>query len=315
MREPAKWLALVQLGYVIGFAAGVQALQSSARVPAALRRPLPVVAMLLPLAVLPALAWGLGGRVSTTDYPDQLGCRGRAARPGAGPAAVPALARLPAVPLHRRTARWRPRPRALLPRPGPVEQRRRGGATPLGLHVEAAGGHGRARRRRRGARLRRHRSPTSVSPTSPSPAVSRTTATRGWREQPGSPGPRRPDLRRSTGSTCRSRAWTALDVRRAGAVHRRARGPGHGHRPRRVLDRLAAGRRGPARATPEGTIAFEVGAERAADRLPHRGRASGSASSSVSRRSCVILVAGLVEHRADLRPRAQRDATGRTLDA
>ena len=69
MREPAKWLALVQLGYVIGFAAGVQALQSSVRVPAALRRPLPVVAMLLPLAVLPALAWGLGGRVSTTEYP------------------------------------------------------------------------------------------------------------------------------------------------------------------------------------------------------------------------------------------------------
>lgn len=69
MREPAKWLALVQLGYVIGFAAGVQALQSSVRVPAALRRPLPVLAMLLPLAVLPALAWGLGGRVSTTEYP------------------------------------------------------------------------------------------------------------------------------------------------------------------------------------------------------------------------------------------------------
>ena len=69
MREPAKWLALVQLGYVIGFAAGVQALQSSARVPAGLRRPLPVAAMLLPLAVLPALAWGLGGRVSTTEYP------------------------------------------------------------------------------------------------------------------------------------------------------------------------------------------------------------------------------------------------------
>ena len=69
MREPAKWLALVQLGYVIGFAAGVQALQTSVRVPAPLRRPLPVVAMLLPLAVLPALAWGLGGRVSTTEYP------------------------------------------------------------------------------------------------------------------------------------------------------------------------------------------------------------------------------------------------------
>jgi hypothetical protein len=69
MREPAKWLALVQLGYVIGFAAGVQALQSSARIPAALRRPVPVIAALLPLVVLPALAWGLGGRVATTDYP------------------------------------------------------------------------------------------------------------------------------------------------------------------------------------------------------------------------------------------------------
>jgi hypothetical protein len=69
MREPAKWLALVQLGYVIGIAFGVQALQRSARLAERARRPVAVVAMLLPLAMLPALAWGLGGRVSTSGYP------------------------------------------------------------------------------------------------------------------------------------------------------------------------------------------------------------------------------------------------------
>lgn len=67
MREPAKWLALVQLGYVIGFAAGIQRIQQAGRT--SVRGPVAVVAAALPLAVLPALAWGLGGRVATSQYP------------------------------------------------------------------------------------------------------------------------------------------------------------------------------------------------------------------------------------------------------
>ncbi len=67
MREPAKWLGLVQLGYIIALAAAVQDIQQ--RVQGRVRTPLAVAAACLPLAVLPALAWGLGGRVATSDYP------------------------------------------------------------------------------------------------------------------------------------------------------------------------------------------------------------------------------------------------------
>ncbi len=141
MREPAKWLALVQLGYIIGFAAGVQALQSSARVPAALRRPLPGRGHAA--AAGRASGPGLGPGRSRVDHrvPRQLGCRCRAPRPGAGAPAVPALARLPAVPVHA-GPHGRDPGRRVLPRCGAVEQRRRGGPAPLGLHVAAAGDDG-----------------------------------------------------------------------------------------------------------------------------------------------------------------------------
>ena len=68
MREPAKWLGLVQLGFIIAMAAGVRAIQDWNRVPR-LRRPLAIAACCLPLTVLPALAWGLGGRIETSTYP------------------------------------------------------------------------------------------------------------------------------------------------------------------------------------------------------------------------------------------------------
>jgi len=68
MREPAKWLGLIQLGFIIAMAAGVRAIQDWDRAPT-LRRPLAIVACCLPLTVLPALAWGLGGRVATSTYP------------------------------------------------------------------------------------------------------------------------------------------------------------------------------------------------------------------------------------------------------
>lgn len=69
MREPAKWLGLVQLGYIVAIAAGVSAIQDWSKAPLPARRALAIAAALLPLAVLPALAWGLGGRVATSAYP------------------------------------------------------------------------------------------------------------------------------------------------------------------------------------------------------------------------------------------------------
>jgi hypothetical protein len=69
MREPAKWIGLIQLGYIIGIAAGVRAIQDWQRAPRAARTATALVAVALPLAVLPALAWGLGGRISTSTYP------------------------------------------------------------------------------------------------------------------------------------------------------------------------------------------------------------------------------------------------------
>jgi arabinofuranan 3-O-arabinosyltransferase len=69
MREPAKWLGLVQLGYVLAVAGGVEAIGEWKRPTPALRRVLAIGAACLPLVVLPALAWGLGGRVDTSTYP------------------------------------------------------------------------------------------------------------------------------------------------------------------------------------------------------------------------------------------------------
>lgn len=82
MREPAKWLALVQLGFIIGFAAGVQQIQQSTRVAAGVRRPLAIVAAALPLAMLPALAWGLGGQVSPSTYPQDWATAAMQVDPG-----------------------------------------------------------------------------------------------------------------------------------------------------------------------------------------------------------------------------------------
>jgi hypothetical protein len=69
MREPAKWLGLVQLGYILAMAAGVRALQEWKAVRRPVRMTAAVAAACLPLVVLPALAWGLGGRVATSNYP------------------------------------------------------------------------------------------------------------------------------------------------------------------------------------------------------------------------------------------------------
>ena len=70
MREPAKWLGLVQLGYVIAMAAGVQAILDRPRPATRVRYGLAIAACCLPLAAMPALGWGLGGRIASSDYPE-----------------------------------------------------------------------------------------------------------------------------------------------------------------------------------------------------------------------------------------------------
>ena len=83
MREQQKWLALAVMGYAVGFGAAVEALAlRGARSPEdplagspATRwlRPVAIAGGLLPLAVAPTLFWGLGGTLTTSDYPESWG--------------------------------------------------------------------------------------------------------------------------------------------------------------------------------------------------------------------------------------------------
>lgn len=71
MREQQKWLALVLLGYAVGFGAGVEWLAARARRagrPVAARWSVVALAC-LPAVMAPALVWGLGGTVSLSRYP------------------------------------------------------------------------------------------------------------------------------------------------------------------------------------------------------------------------------------------------------
>lgn len=72
MREQQKWLALAVLGYAMGFGAAVEWLHRVAVARAAGRvgRAVPALLGLLPLAVAPAIVWGLGGDIRTSRYPD-----------------------------------------------------------------------------------------------------------------------------------------------------------------------------------------------------------------------------------------------------
>ena len=69
MREPQKWAGLVQLGIAIAMAGAVQGLVERERRPR-LSRAAAVAAAALPLALLPTFAWGLGGTITTSRYPD-----------------------------------------------------------------------------------------------------------------------------------------------------------------------------------------------------------------------------------------------------
>jgi hypothetical protein len=78
MREQQKWLALVVLGYAVGFGCGVEWL---ARRP---RRSVAVVAGALPLVLAPWLVWGLGGSIHTSQYPEGWSQASAAMGPGQG---------------------------------------------------------------------------------------------------------------------------------------------------------------------------------------------------------------------------------------
>jgi hypothetical protein len=68
MREPQKWAALTQLGIAIAVAGAVQGLVERTE-HRRLSRSAAVIATALPLALLPSLAWGAGGVVTTSTYP------------------------------------------------------------------------------------------------------------------------------------------------------------------------------------------------------------------------------------------------------
>ena len=66
MREQQKWVGLALLGYAVAFAAGAEwvALRLAGRSRALA---LPIIGA--PLVLAPALLWGLGGSISTSQYP------------------------------------------------------------------------------------------------------------------------------------------------------------------------------------------------------------------------------------------------------
>lgn len=69
MREPQKWAGLVQLGVAIAVAGAVQNLVESRWRPR-LSRVAAIAVTALPLALMPAFAWGVGGTIETSRYPD-----------------------------------------------------------------------------------------------------------------------------------------------------------------------------------------------------------------------------------------------------
>jgi hypothetical protein len=67
VRDGTRWLALLVPLEAVAFGAGVCGLLHAAR---AWATPIAVLGVLLPLAALPDLAWGVGGRLEPATYPD-----------------------------------------------------------------------------------------------------------------------------------------------------------------------------------------------------------------------------------------------------
>ena len=310
MREPAKWLGLVQLGFVIAMAAGVRAIEDWDRAPT-LRRPLAIVACLLPLTVLPALAWGLGGRVDTSTYPDDWSSAARQLDP--------APARALFLPWH-----------GYQPFPFTDE---RAVATPAAAFFAApilSSSAVEVGPLRSGSASTQQAVMDELVAAGGGPdfagALSRLGVTRvlvslgleddryAWvAEQPG---------------LTRIESGADMDVYRVdvpvpGLERLTSAGPASF-----IVEPGAPGTvivpveystgwqldGAPGTRTPEGTVSFEVGAARA--EIIYAPWSSIRIGIVVSLTALLLIfIAGLVEHWADLRPRAQRDATGRNLDA
>ena len=190
----------------------------------------------------------------------------------------------------------------------PVEQRDRGRAAPLGLHVEAAGRDGRARRRRRRHGLRRIALPARRDARRPVSWDRRTTGTRGSAQQPGLTlvsATIRPS--RCTASRYPFRDWTASQPAGPAQFTVRAGAPGTVIVPVEYSTGWELDGR-PGTAHPRGHDRLRGRCGRGADRLPpvveHPDRHHRQPRSPLPS----ILVAGLVEHRADLRPRRRHGA-------
>ena len=72
MREQGKWLALPVMGYAVGFGAGVEYLEAWLRTHLTRRSvsiAFGVAVGAIPLVIAPALLWGLGNTVHTSQYP------------------------------------------------------------------------------------------------------------------------------------------------------------------------------------------------------------------------------------------------------
>lgn len=71
LRDSQKWIALLALAVCAGFGLAAAALASTVRARGLPRGLVDVGAVLLPLVLLPSLAWGLAGKLEPVDYPDE----------------------------------------------------------------------------------------------------------------------------------------------------------------------------------------------------------------------------------------------------